>query len=106
MILYNVTINIEPEVHDEWLHWMRSIHIPDVLKTGLFKSCKICQLLAPVQENEEGMTYSFQYLCDSFNDYLKYEKEFAPTLRDDVNKKYANKIVAFRSILEVIEELK
>jgi len=105
MILYNVTINIEPEIHDEWLNWMCNEHVPDVLKTGFFKSCKICQLIAPTQPKEEGLTYSFQYLCNSMDDYHHYEKEFAPALRDDVNKRYANKFVAFRSILEIIEEL-
>ena len=105
MILYNVTINIEAEAHDEWLNWMRTSHVPDVLRTGIFKSCKICQLISPTQEGEEGLTYSFQYLCESMDDYYRYEKEFAPALRDDVNRKYDNKFAAFRSILEIIEEL-
>ena len=34
MYIYNVTTNIDESVHDEWLHWMKEIHIPDVLATG------------------------------------------------------------------------
>jgi hypothetical protein len=34
MILYNVTVSVDPEIHDEWLAWMKSKHIPDVLATG------------------------------------------------------------------------
>ncbi|MEO8448027.1 MAG: DUF4286 family protein, partial [bacterium] len=28
MILYNVTVNVDDSVHDEWLEWMKTIHIP------------------------------------------------------------------------------
>jgi len=30
MILYNVTVSIDPEIAEEWLTWMREVHIPDV----------------------------------------------------------------------------
>ena len=36
MILYNVTVKIAKAVHDDWLEWMKTVHIPDVLKTNLF----------------------------------------------------------------------
>ena len=58
MILYNVTINIDYDVHDEWLDWMKNKHIPDVLKTGLFIENKICRILA---EEDGGKSYSIQY---------------------------------------------
>ena len=31
MIVYSVTVNIENEVHDDWLSWMKNKHIPDVM---------------------------------------------------------------------------
>jgi hypothetical protein len=27
MILYNVTVNIDHDIHEEWLNWMRSNHV-------------------------------------------------------------------------------
>ena len=41
MILYNITVNIDHDIHQEWLVWMKDIHIPDVLSTGLFIENKI-----------------------------------------------------------------
>lgn len=35
MIIYNVTVNIEHNVHDEWLKFMKDEHIPDVMKNKL-----------------------------------------------------------------------
>ena len=36
MILYNVTIKVDHDIHDEWMEWMKQTHIPQVLETGLF----------------------------------------------------------------------
>ncbi|MDP4855379.1 MAG: DUF4286 family protein, partial [Schleiferiaceae bacterium] len=36
MYTYNVTVNVDDSIHAEWLHWMRSIHLPVVLATVMF----------------------------------------------------------------------
>jgi hypothetical protein len=100
MIIYNVTVNIDDDIHDEWLQWMKTIHVPDVMKTGLFTESKICRILV---NEEQGTSYSFQYTCYSMEDFEKYEKEHAPRLRQDVLNRYKDKFVAFRTLLEVIE---
>jgi hypothetical protein len=33
MIVYNVTVNIDGAVEQEWLKWMKEVHIPEVLAT-------------------------------------------------------------------------
>ena len=45
MIIYNLTINIDESVHNDWLEWMKSNHIPDVMRTGMFKENKLLRLL-------------------------------------------------------------
>ncbi len=99
MILYNVTISIDENVHDEWLQWMKEVHIPDVLNTGLFIENKICRIHA---EEQGGRSYSIQYLMNDMATYEKYQKEFAPALQQDHTLKYQGKFAAFRTILEVV----
>ena len=36
MIVYNVTVNIDADVQERWIEWMKEVHIPDVMATGLF----------------------------------------------------------------------
>ena len=101
MILYNVTVNIDESVHDEWLEWMITKHIPDVLATGFFtgnKLYKIEELTA-----EEGITYSIQYFCKSMEDYSKYRIEFAPSLQQEHELKFGGRFVAFRTLLKEVE---
>lgn len=100
MILYNVTINVDPEIHDEWLEWMKGTHIPDVLSTGLFSEGKIFKI--HTGEDEEN-TYSIQYFCSSIEEYEKYQKEHAPRLQQEHSEKYKDKFTAFRTILEQVD---
>lgn len=101
MILYNVTVNIDDSVHDEWLAWMKRKHIPDVLATGLFTGNKIFRITS--LEEGEGNTYSLQYFCKSIDDYEKYQKEFAPRIQAEHSERYKDKFVAFRTIMELVE---
>ena len=99
MIIYNVTINIDNDVHDEWLQWMKEKHIPDVMATGYFLENRLCKVLV---EEEQGTTYSFQYTCANMEDLREYQRLYAPRLQKDVSDRYANKFVAFRTLLEVL----
>lgn len=99
MIIYNVTVKVDADIHEEWLKWMREVHIPDVLKTGLFIENCICRVLV---NEEDGMTYAVQYTCKSLEDYKKYEVEHAPRLQQEHREKYRDKALAFRTLLEVL----
>ena len=101
MILYNVTLNVEASIHDDWLAWMKAIHIPDVMDTGCFLSYKICRLL---RQGEEGTTYSIQYFCKDTKALHYYQVNFAPELQKEHKNRYGDKVVAFRSLLEVVQE--
>ena len=101
MILYNVTINIDSSVHDEWLEWMKSTHIPEVLATGLFTDNKIFRIIT--DEDEEGITYSIQYFLNNMDDYEKYQNEFSGKLQEDHSGKFRDKFVAFRTIMEKVD---
>ncbi len=101
MIIYNVTINIDESIHDEWLTWIKE-HIPQVLATGKFTEAKLTKVL--VEEEMGGTTYSVQYRAKSRKDLDSYYKQDAERLRQDGLKRFADKMLAFRTELEVIDE--
>jgi len=100
MILYNVTVNIDHSVHDEWLKWMKTIHIPQVMQTGMFVESRLCKLIG--DEHSGGVTYSIQYVCRNIEDYETYRDKFAPDLQAEHAIRYKDKFVAFRTLLEII----
>ena len=44
MIIYNVTVTLNENIHSSWLEWLRQEHIPEVLSTRLLKRL-FCQEL-------------------------------------------------------------
>ena len=101
MIIYNVTVNIDNSIHDEWLIWIKQ-HIPKVLATGKFKEAKLTKVL--VEEELGGTTYSIQYRAFSRESLEAYYKEDAEYLRTEGLKRFADKMLAFRTELEIIDE--
>lgn len=102
MYIYNVTTNIDESVHDQWLKWMKEVHIPDVLATGKFLSAKMCKVL--VEEELGGITYSVQFTTLDKETLQSYYDNNAAKLELDAMKLFPNKFVAFRTELEVIDE--
>lgn len=102
MIVYNVTVKLNPEIHEEWLQWMRAHHIPRVLSTGIFNKCRISKLEV---EETDGVTYVVQYDTPTMEAMNKYMAQYAPALQKEHIDKYANRFVAFRTYLHVIEEI-
>ena len=100
MYLYNVTVNVDSDIEKEWLHWMKTIHIPNVLETGFFIENKIFRLLH--EPHNEGSTYSVQYFIHSLDDLEKYFNDFAPSLIAEHNTRYKDKHVAFRTVMEFV----
>lgn len=102
MIIYNVTTNIHESVHDQWLQWMQQKHIPEVLATGKFSSARMVRVL--IEEEMGGTTYSVQYTTDSKETLQKYYQEDAPKLRNEALQLFGDKMLSFRTELEVISE--
>jgi hypothetical protein len=101
MIVYNVTTNIEDSVHLDWLHWMKTAHIPDVMRTGMFTEFRFLKVLS--DDEGGGHTYSVQYTCESLEKCQQYIDIYAPALRADAINRYGEKFLAFRTMLEVVE---
>ena len=101
MVLYNVTVSVESDIEQEWLHWMRSVHVPEVMATGYFESNRILKLLND-SPDATGFTYAIQYELVSIGHLDEYLQKEAIKLRDRHEKKFGQKIMAFRTVLEEV----
>ena len=97
MILYNVTVSIDANIHEDWLTWMRQTHIPDVMATGCFIESRISRVHG---EEEGGMT------CPSQDKFDEYQAKHAPALQQDHSSRFQGKFAAFRTMLTLLEEFR
>lgn len=100
MFIYNVTVNIADDAHQEWLKWMKEKHIPDVMKTGCFIDNQLVKVL---YVEDEGHTFSIQYKFLEMADIEKYQKEFAPKLQAEHTAMFKDKYTAFRTLLQIVD---
>jgi hypothetical protein len=99
MFIYNVTVNVADEVHQQWLQWMKEVHVGDVMKTGCFVDSQILKVL---HVEDEGHTYSVQYKFVEMTDMQRYQKEFAAGLQAEHKALFGDKCVAFRTLLQIV----
>lgn len=101
MIIYNVTAKVNAVIHDEWMQWQRSEHIPEIMSSGCFLRFSILRLMET--DDNDGPTYAIQYFANSKADYNRYIELFAPALRRKAIEKWGDQFVAFRSLMEVVQ---
>jgi phosphoribosylamine-glycine ligase len=82
--------------------WMQHKHIPEILATGKFSSARMVRVL--IEEEMGGVTYAVQYTTDSKETLAKYYQEDAPGFREEGLKLFGDKMLAFRTELEVISD--
>ena len=100
MIIYNVTIKVEPGIAAEWLNWLQQEHIPEVIETGCFTRATVLKLLEV--DETEGPTFAVQYFAESKALYNQYIEKFAPLMREKSFEKWGNRFIAFRSVMQVV----
>jgi len=98
MVVYNVTVSIDPAIHEDWLQWMRETHIPDVMRTGMFLEAQLNRVLS---DEDTGVTL---YTCESMEKLEQYQSVYSPALQAEHTERYNGKFGAFRTLLEVIEK--
>lgn len=100
MLIYNVTLKVDRSIHENWLQWMKEKHMPDVMQSGCFVESRLLRLLET--DDADGPTYAAQYTAENEAAYRRYIAEFATAMRQDVIRKWGDKIVAFRTLMEIV----
>ena len=99
MFIYNVTLNVDESIHNEWVRWMSSEHIPEVMLTGCFASSEMMKVL---EVEDDGHTYCIQYRFREMKDMARYRQQFGPGLQQKTKDRFGDKVHAFRTLLEVL----
>jgi len=103
MIIYNVTINIDDSVHQQWLDWMQEKHIKEVLEAGKFIKAKFIKIIS--EEATNSTTYCVQYFAKNKQQLDSYYLEKAPKLREEGLRLFGDKMLTFRTELEIFSEI-
>ena len=79
---------------------MKTVHIPEVMRTNLFSDFKIYKVLH--ETDEEDTSYSIQYLAQNLDQVNLYFEKFAPAILEKLRLRFKDKHVAFMTLLEEV----
>lgn len=100
-VRYSVTVHIDAAIAEEWLSWMRTVHVPEVLRTGGFPGCTITRELTPPPASDR-VTFVLDYRVPSLETLTAYQTLHAAGLQKTHADRYAGRFEATRSVRAVL----
>src|SRR5215472_14003767 len=94
MIIYSVTVKVWLEIADDFVEWMSSRHIPEVIETRCFQQAYFCRLNSEYGNAEKS--FCIQYHCANQEMLDQYLQDDAPALRKEFNDRYGEKCILSR----------
>jgi hypothetical protein len=100
-VLYSVTVHVDPAVAEEWLTWMRTVHVPEVVRVGGFLGCAITREVAPAPGSNR-VTFVLDYQVPSLETLNDYRTRHATDLQQAHADRYSGHFEASRSVRTVV----
>jgi hypothetical protein len=100
MIVFNTTYLVAFEVHDTWLQWISSRHIPAMLETSFFKDPRLFKVLV---DEEHGVTYSLQFSSPDMASIQSWQEKHKDEMESGLRKTFGESVMFFSTLLEEIK---
>lgn len=100
MLIYNTTFQVDDEVNDNFLIWIKESYMPEIEKHGALKAARLCRVLS---HRDDGSCYSLQWEVDDSAALHRWHREQGAKLNEELKKIFKDKVVGFPTLLEVME---
>jgi hypothetical protein len=100
MILYNITIILDEEIHESWIKWLKNDYLKNMMIHDHFISQRVLKVL---DSPNEGHTYCIQFVAESVEKYNSYKRLNTDQLQNYAPAEFLNKFVVFSTLMEFIE---
>ena len=101
MIIYNTTINVNDNIVDKFINWIKQEYIPKIIDTKLFIDVNLFKVL--IEEEMGGITFSLQHSMKRMDDYNEFNEKYFSKFDKMFHDKFTNNYVSFSSFLQKVE---
>ena len=101
MVLYIVNVTIKKDRSNEWLEWMKNVHIPHVMETGYFINAEIYDIILPATHRDD-FSYSIHFSSESYEKFMKYRVRESKRLQKEHEEKFGQYISIQRFVMEKV----
>lgn len=96
MITYQVEVVVPATLVDQWVQYMTSEHINDVLATGYFASARLVKLIDTI--SGDAAVFRVIYRAHSLEALNSYRRDSAPALQAHHTMMFGDAVKATRSV--------
>jgi len=100
MIVYTLTANVDEDLAQEWLQWMKDEVIHFITETQLTVHYKVFKVL----NDNEGVTYTFQFFFKDAFVYKLFLNEHHKNFSNLLGKYGHPKVAYFNTLLQQLED--
>jgi hypothetical protein len=100
MLIYNITFQVDDEVHDNFLIWIKEYYIPEIQKNDILKAPRLCRILS---HHEDGNAYSLQWEVESSGLLHRWYLEQGTLFTDELAKTFKDRVVGLPTLMEIVE---
>jgi hypothetical protein len=100
MIVYNDTVILDDAIEQEWLEWMKTVHIPAIMATGCFSSYRILNI---IDSPNDGVTYCVQYNADNQENFNNYFNQHLFHFQNLHQERFAERFVMFNTLMKTVD---
>ncbi len=99
-ILYNITMQVEKQLLDDWLSWIQLEHIPGIMDTGCFIKHQVLRLMNNNQQDEQ--TFAIQYFASTIYKFNQFEENFLEQELKKISDKWNTSVMYFTTVMEIV----
>lgn len=101
MYLYNTTIKVDWSIHDEWLKWMKSTHIPYYMSLDVFSKHLFLRILQT--DEQDGPTYALQLFVEAKSIYNRFAAKNLSEIIRQQQAVWSSKMLTFSTLMEIVD---
>lgn len=102
MLVYNITFQVDFNDARNFVIWVHQVYIPKALKEGILQKARLCRILS--HHDEDSECFSLQFEVENSAVLHRWYQAYGRALHDEMLKIFNEKVVAFTTLMEVIEE--
>lgn len=101
MLIFNTTFHTDDEVHEEFLHFMSTIYIPQAIKSGILTDPRFCRIRPNHQQH--GSSYSLQFRVADDEALNKWHDDRGEVLHQRLIHKFGSKVTGFVTVMDEMD---
>lgn len=99
MLIYNISYHLNEAIEENFLIWIKEIHIPDVEKEGTLKNPRLCKILSHREAGE--VSYTLQWEVEDAASLHRWHIKMGNHAASELMKIFKEKVLFFETLMRV-----